>query len=75
MAIAELTIEKKEKAMDPDKILLNCAEVAKYTGFTESRIRYETFLKRIPHIKIGRSVRFSKPAIDAWLESHSKKPS
>lgn len=50
--------------------LLNIEEAARYLGMPVSRIRYETFIKRIPFIKIGRSVRYIKEQLDAWIESH-----
>jgi len=56
--------EKKENQ------LLDCEEASLYLGLPKSRIRYEVFLKRIPHIKIGRSVRFTREQLNAWIEQH-----
>lgn len=55
--------------------LMTAKELAKYLNLPESRIRYETFLKRIPHIKFGRTVRYSKEAIDIWVSGLSMSPS
>jgi predicted DNA-binding transcriptional regulator AlpA len=54
--------------------ILDAAGVAEYLGFKVSRIRYETFLNRIPHIKLGRSVRYSKLKIDEWIKENSVPP-
>lgn len=56
--------------MDSDK-LMNTEDAAHYLSMSPGRIRYETFIKRIPFIKIGRSVRFSKKDLDAWISSQS----
>lgn len=59
-------------SQDNSKALINCKEAAEYLGFSESRIRYETFLKRIPHIKMGRSVFYKKAQLDQWIQDNSK---
>lgn len=53
------------------KQLLTCKEAAAYLNLNESRIRYEVFLKRIPHIKIGRTVRFATEQLDNWISKYS----
>ena len=52
--------------------LMKAEEAAAYLGFAVSRIRYETFLKRIPYIKIGRSVRYSKEQLDKWIMNNAQ---
>ena len=52
--------------------LMTCSEVALYLRVPVSRIRYETFLRRIPFIKIGRSVRYSKIKIDEWIQKNER---
>lgn len=37
-----------------------------------SRIRYEVFKGTIPHIKIGRTVRFSPKSIEEWIKQKSR---
>jgi excisionase family DNA binding protein len=49
--------------------LLTAKQAGEYLGLTESRIRYETHLKRIPFIKIGRTVRYTTDELDKWIES------
>ena len=42
-------------------------EVADYIGATPGTIRVWCSQKRIPYLKIGRSVRFKHEDIDRWL--------
>lgn len=44
-------------------------EAALLTGLKVSRIYNEVFYKRIPHVKIGSSLRFSKTDLLKWIES------
>ena len=53
-----------------EKLLLTCAEAADYVGLKETRLRYEVFLKRIPHIKVGRSIRFTRAQLEVWVEGN-----
>ena len=57
---------------DNTQPLMEIGEAAEYLRLKISRLRYEVFIKRIPHIKIGRSIRFSKPQLDSWLKEHTK---
>lgn len=50
--------------------LMNSSEAASYLRVSLSRIRYEVHLGRIPHIKIGRSVRFEREELLKWIEGH-----
>ncbi len=54
------------------KTLMTINEAAEYLHLQVSRLRYEVFIKRIPHIKIGRSIRFSQTQLDSWIEANSK---
>ena len=51
--------------------LLTVNEVSTLLNLKVSRIRNLVFLKRIPYIKIGASVRFSKAAILEWINFNS----
>lgn len=51
--------------------LLTLNEAATLLNLKISRIRNLIFLKRIPYIKIGASIRFSKSAILDWIQSNS----
>lgn len=52
--------------------LLNITEAAEYLGLSVQRLRYEVFVKRIPHVKLGRTVRFSIDQLEAWIQENSK---
>jgi len=52
--------------------LITVQEAAVLLGLAVQRIRYEVFLGRIPHIKLGRSVRFTKDQLETWIKSNSK---
>ena len=52
--------------------LLNIDDVALMLCLSPSRIRYEVFHRRIPHFKIGRSIRFSEKEIQDWVASQKK---
>lgn len=63
---------ENELALLNSNNLTGISDLCLYLGLKESRIRYEVFLSRIPHLKISRSIRFSKTAIDQWLLSKTK---
>ncbi|RYZ77786.1 MAG: DNA-binding protein [Proteobacteria bacterium] len=57
----------KQTPTSKNEELLTIADVARILQLSESRIRYEVFHKRIPFLKIGRSVRFQARAIQRWI--------
>jgi excisionase family DNA binding protein len=48
--------------------LLVAAEVADLLQVPESWVRQEARVNRIPHLRLGRYVRFDEEAVLAWLE-------
>lgn len=52
--------------------LLSVKQAAAYLGLSESRLRYEVFIKRIPHVKVGRTVRFTTEQLDSWVLANSQ---
>jgi len=48
--------------------LLTAAEVAELLNVPESWVRQETREGRMPHLRLGRYVRYEWPAVAAWLE-------
>jgi len=48
--------------------LMTVPEVAKYLGYTEGTIYQKVSKGEIPHLKLGRSVRFRRSEIDEWVE-------
>ena len=55
--------------MDPDG-LLNVKQVAQYLQLKESTIYSWAQDGKMPAIKIGRTWRFRRTDLDAWLERH-----
>lgn len=58
-------------SIDCNSDLLTVSEAATLLNLKVSRIRNLVFLKRIPFIKIGASVRFSKAALLDWIKCNS----
>jgi excisionase family DNA binding protein len=55
-----------------DQTLLNVRQVAQYLQLKESTIYSWAQDGKIPAIKIGRTWRFRRADLDAWLERHLK---
>ncbi len=55
------------------KELLNTAQLAEWVNVKESTIRKWTHYGFIPHVKIGRCVRFMESEIEKWLQERSEK--
>jgi excisionase family DNA binding protein len=55
------------------KELLDSKEVAEWLNMKESTIRKWTHYGFIPHIKIGRCVRFQERDIEKWLQERTVK--
>ena len=51
--------------------LLTAAEIADYLGVKQSTIYQWTHQGFIPHIKLGKFVRFKTDQIERWLESRT----
>jgi len=48
--------------------LIGVAEAAQYTGLSVHTVYTMVSQRRIPHIKLGRSVKFDVPMLDAWIK-------
>jgi excisionase family DNA binding protein len=48
--------------------LLNANEVGSLLGVPTSWVREQTRTGTIPHLRLGRYVRFQADAVEAWLE-------
>ena len=55
------------------KGLLNTAQVAEWLNVKESTIRKWTHYGFIPHVKLGRCVRFQESEIEQWLRERAEK--
>lgn len=60
--------ERDKLAREP---LMKVPEVAEYLGLAESTVRNKVQAGEIPYKKVGRSVRFRRAEIDAWIEEQS----
>ncbi len=54
--------------------LLKPAEAAEYLQCTENTLRCWVSRRRVPHVKIGRSVRFRLADLEAFVEKNLVKP-
>jgi excisionase family DNA binding protein len=53
--------------------LLDTAEIAEQLGMSVSTIRKWVHFGFIPHIKLGRAVRFREKDIETWIEERTEK--
>jgi len=56
------------------KRLLTVDEVAKVLSVRKSTVYQWVHLRLIPHIKVGRFVRFKEEDIERWLKERKVKP-
>lgn len=63
---------KQELSKYNQNDIVDCATAAKLLCLTVSSVRYETHIKRIPHIKIGRRVRYCIADLQEWLNANKK---
>jgi excisionase family DNA binding protein len=54
--------------------LLTAADVAELLAVPESWVREATRAGRLPHLALGRYRRYSREAIEAWLEQQQAGP-
>ena len=52
--------------------LIGIREVAQKLGAKESTIRAWVFQRRIPHVRVGRLVKFRESEIEAWVEKENR---
>jgi excisionase family DNA binding protein len=52
--------------------LLDAEEIAAYIGMTTDWVYREVRAGRLPHIRLGRYVRFRRESIDAWLDASER---
>jgi excisionase family DNA binding protein len=60
-----------EIAKNPNR-LLKAAEAAEYLGFVEGTVRNMVSAGTIPHLKVGRALRFRVSDLDRWLDARAK---
>jgi excisionase family DNA binding protein len=59
------------KAMEP---LMTVAEAASYLRLTQKTVRHRVAEGTIPSVKVGRSRRFRRSEIEAWIEAGGRMP-
>ena len=55
-------------------LLLEADDVARHIGMTADWVYREVRAGRMPHIRLGRYVRFRRESIDAWLVARERGP-
>ena len=53
--------------------LLDTAEIAEQLNMSVSTIRKWVHFGFIPHVKLGRTVRFREKDVEAWIEERTEK--
>jgi excisionase family DNA binding protein len=53
--------------------LLTTAQVAEWLNLSQSTIRKWVHYGYIPHVKLGRAVRFRKKDVETWIEERTEK--
>ena len=53
--------------------LLDAAEIAEQLGMSVSTIRKWVHYGFMPHVKLGRAVRFREKDIETWIEERTEK--
>ena len=54
--------------------LLTVQEAADYLGYAKGTIYQKVSKGEIPHVKLGRAVRFRRRDLDEWTDLHSVPP-
>ena len=60
--------DARDRELAPER-LLEAEDVAGILGMTTDWVYREVRAKRLPHIRLGRYVRFRRESINAWLEA------
>ena len=54
-----------------EKRLYTIKEASEYLGFSVKALYHMVERRQIPFVKIGKSLRFNKVALDNWIEKHT----
>jgi len=49
-------------------------DTARYLGMSEDALRYKLEARRLPFVKIGKTIRFDRTKLDAFLEQNTIEP-
>ena len=64
----------KTAALSSSPRLLDIHEAAQYTGVSVTTLYKWVSQRKIPHIKIGRLVKFDPVALDEWIKQQTVMP-
>ncbi len=56
------------------KKLIGVVEAAQYTGLSVHTVYAMVSQRRIPHVKVGRLVKFDVAMLDAWIRKNTVMP-
>lgn len=74
--MAELSrLQGASRPLDGDQSasrLLEADDVARYLGMRTDWVYREVRAGRLPHIRLGRAVRFRRDSIEAWLAARER---
>jgi len=54
--------------------LISFKEAANYLGIKRSTLYKYTSSRKIPHVKVGRLVKFQREDLDDWIGKHKVEP-
>lgn len=60
--------EPRARGRDRAETLLTADEVAELLRVTRGWVYAETRARRIPHVRLGRYVRYRRSAVEAWVD-------
>jgi excisionase family DNA binding protein len=66
-------VTDKTIAASSDERLETAQEVAEHLGVPVSWVRDHTRQGRIPHLKLGRYVRYRRELVDKWLDEEQRR--
>lgn len=69
VAVAGLHDDLKERMALNAKVLLNIDGLSAYLQIPKATIYGWTHQKKIPHLKIGKALRFDLAEVDLWLKT------
>lgn len=58
--------------METVKRFMNVDELAAYLGISRNTIYWWVAIRKVPHNKLGKLVRFNRDEVDMWLKSNSR---
>ena len=69
--VDSLAIEQKVGKVPAAERMMTAEQLSRYLGVSRQRVYTLTHMREIPHLKIGRTVRFDRHEIDEWLSAQA----